>query len=157
MPQMRNSSSPWWHGKQFVLPLVQVVWGFEKLEVLVKFYWGNGYDDFRMRPHSYGDGFSLWSMRRNDVVGLCNQFFCFWGGGGGCLSWCSLWRSIRAGWDNFLQFLRSNLWASTWVRSWHTIWFGNSLKESHLDLYACSFDKNTLVRWGGEELEHEIL
>ena len=59
VPQMRNSSSPWSHGKQFVLPLVQVVWGFEKLEVLVKFYWGNGYDDFRMRLHSYGDGFSL--------------------------------------------------------------------------------------------------
>ena len=81
--------------------------------------------------------------------------FCLGGWG---VSRCNLWRSIRAGWDYFLQFVRSDLWASTWVRSWHTIWIGNSsLKESHLDLYACSFDKNTLVRWGGEELEHEIL
>lgn len=76
------------------------------------------------------------------MVGLCNQLE---RGGGG--SWCSLWRSIRVGWDNFLQFVCSKLWASTQVRSWHTIWIGNSsLKESHLDLYACSFDKNTLVR-----------
>ena len=93
------------------------------------------------------------------MVGLCNQFFFFFlGGGGGWVSRCILWRSIRAGWDNFLQFVRSELWASTRARSWHTIWIGNSsLKESHLDLYSCSFDKITLVRWGGEELEHEIL
>lgn len=76
------------------------------------------------------------------MVGLCNQLE---RGGGG--SWCSLWRSIRVGWDNFLQFVCSKLWASTQVRSWHTIWIGNSsLKESHLDLFACSFDKNTFVR-----------
>lgn len=129
--QMRNSGFLWWHGIQFVFSLLQVVWGFGRWDAFLGnwlLWFGNEAIHFWrwVIAMKYGEEWGGWALK--SIRGTHG---------------CSLWRSIQAGWDNFLPFV---FFKDTWVRLWLDIWCeNNSLKELHHDLYAYSVDMNTLV------------
>lgn len=110
-------------------------------EALIQSSCGNGYGGLGMRPHIYGDGLLLLSMGRKGVVrrGLKIQLEGHMG-----VVYVGALGQVGAIFCCFVYF-RAGDGTHVWFQ--HDIWCGNhSLKELHLDSYACSM-LNFIQSW----------